>query len=149
VFKLVDLKKRVIELTKNEDIWREHECVNLIASENTMSPLARKLYNSSFMHRYAEGLPRKRYYQGTKYIDEIEEELINLANKLFKSKQCDPRPISGGNANMAAFSALGEIGDILMAPSVPAGVHISHESFGCAGIRGLKVTHYPYDMENS
>lgn len=145
---MVDIKERITELVLEEERWREHECINLIASENVMSPLARKVYNSSFMYRYAEGLPYKRYYQGTKYIDEIEEICIGLANKLFKSRQCDLRPISGALANLAVFSALGEPGDLMMAPSVPAGVHISHEKFGCAGIRGLQISHYPYDMEN-
>ncbi|MFZ8793580.1 MAG: serine hydroxymethyltransferase, partial [Acidilobaceae archaeon] len=57
----------------NEDnLWRVSNSINLIAAENVMSPLALKAYVSDFMHRYAEGKPFKRYYQGTRFIDELE-----------------------------------------------------------------------------
>ncbi|MEM4681493.1 MAG: hypothetical protein QXM56_03960, partial [Acidilobaceae archaeon] len=63
------LLKQVLSLTTEANVWRLRKTINLIASENIMSPIALKAYMSDFMHRYAEGRPFKRYYQGTLYID--------------------------------------------------------------------------------
>ncbi|HID80184.1 MAG TPA: hypothetical protein EYP48_00500, partial [Ignisphaera sp.] len=59
----------VLRIVANHNKWRRIECINLIASENVMSPLAEAVYLTDMMHRYAEGKPRKRYYQGTRFID--------------------------------------------------------------------------------
>ena len=59
--------KKILSLLKKHNDWRKN-CVNLIASENVMSDFCEKLYVSDLMHRYAEGLPFKRYYQGLKYF---------------------------------------------------------------------------------
>ncbi|MFH1285757.1 MAG: serine hydroxymethyltransferase [Candidatus Micrarchaeota archaeon] len=134
--------ERIVEAQRK---WRENECINLIASENVMSKRAHAGYSSSLMHRYAEGLPRERYYQGTVHADELEELCIKLAKKVFGCAQVDARLISGATANMAVFSALGKQGDLLISPGTPAGAHISHEEFGCAGIAGLKVEHFVFD----
>ncbi|MEM4138878.1 MAG: serine hydroxymethyltransferase, partial [Sulfolobaceae archaeon] len=72
---------KVIEITRAHDKWRRKESINLIASENVMSPLAESVYLTDMMSRYAEGKPFKRYYQGTKYIDEIEVLTCELLNK--------------------------------------------------------------------
>ena len=60
--------KKILSLVKKHNNWRRN-CLNLIASENVMSPLCEKNYNSDLMHRYAEGLVFKRYYHGLKYIN--------------------------------------------------------------------------------
>ena len=62
--------KKILSLLKKHNDWRKN-CINLIASENVMSDFCEKLYVSDLMHRYAEGLPCKRYYQGLKYVDQI------------------------------------------------------------------------------
>jgi len=89
-----------------QEQWRGRETINLIASENAQSPAVRSLQDSDFMARYAEGHPNHdgqvlRYYQGTRYIDEIEtmarEELLALT----RCRQADVRPISGNAANTA------------------------------------------------
>jgi glycine hydroxymethyltransferase len=140
-------KNDVLELVEKQNLWRSCECINLIASENRMSPLAEKVYMSDFMHRYAEGSPFKRYYQGAKYIDPLEADATELAKQLFSVKQAELRVISGGSANMAAFSALGKPGDVLMSPGLAGGSHISHEKFGVAGILGYRVEHAEFDEE--
>jgi len=127
--------------------WRSHECINLIASENVMSPLAWKLYNSDFEHRYAEGMPKKRYYQGLSYIDEVETACIDMGKKLFGANFLDVRPISGCLSIMIVLSSFAKHGDHYVAPSVPAGAHISQAEFGAAGIRGLEVQHMPLDAQ--
>ncbi len=138
-------KKDVFGLVEKQNQWRTRECINMIASENRMSPVAEKVYMSDFMHRYAEGSPYKRYYQGARYIDPLEEGATELAKRLFGVKQAELRVISGGSANTAAFSALGKPGDVLMSPGLAGGSHISHEQFGVAGILGYKVEHAAFD----
>jgi len=134
-------KEKVLELTENQNRWRGSECLNMIASENLMSPLAQSVYNSDFMHRYAEGSPFKRFYQGARYIDELESLAIELALDVFGASQADLRPVSGGVANAAAFSALAKHGDMMLSPGVVGGSHISNEPFGVAGVLGLAVEH--------
>ncbi len=138
-------RKEVLELVGKQNQWRMEQCINLIASENRMSPTAEKAYMSDFMHRYAEGSPYKRYYQGTKYIDLLEDKTTGLAKELFKSRKAELRVLSGGTANTAAFSALGGHGSVLMSPGLAGGSHISHEQFGVAGILGYRVEHAEFD----
>ncbi|MEM2957722.1 MAG: serine hydroxymethyltransferase [Candidatus Jordarchaeaceae archaeon] len=137
--------RRTLELVEKHNTWRREECLNLIASENIMSPLAIKVFNSDMMHRYAEGLPYKRYYQGTKYVDEIETLVQELGKKLLHCRYFDPRPISGSVANLCVFSALTQPGDQIANLRVADGGHISHSTLGAAGIRGLKTINMPFD----
>ncbi|VVB66156.1 Serine hydroxymethyltransferase [Candidatus Gugararchaeum adminiculabundum] len=140
-------KNRVFDIIAKQNKWRGGECLNMIASENVMSPVATKAYVSDFMHRYAEGLPHQRYYQGTKFTDDIEDMCNDLAKKLFGADFADNRVISGGVANVCVFSALAKPGELLMGPGTPAGSHISHEKFGAAGVVALNVEHYEFDFE--
>ena len=123
-----------------QDEWRGTRTINLIASENAQSPAVRELGTSDFMARYAEGHPNRgdqvnRYYQGTKYIDQIEtmahDELLDLTH----CRQADVRPISGNAANTAI--ALGYLrgGDTVIVNSTAAGGHISHNTVGVFGRR--------------
>ncbi len=139
--------EKVIEAVDAQNKWRKLECINLIASENVMSPLATKLYASDFMHRYAEGDIDHRHYQGGKYVDEVEGLAIELVKRLFNTTFTDLRPLSGSMANLACFKALTEIGGVLFTLSVPCGAHISHQNFGSVGIVGGKVKPYPFDIE--
>lgn len=128
------------KILKEAEIWRQTQTINLIASENTPSEAVRRVQNSDFMGRYAEGHPNEgdkvnRYYQGTRYIDEIERMARNEILDLFDAKQADVRPISGNAANTAI--ALGYLrgGDTVIANSTDAGGHISHGSVGVIGRR--------------
>lgn len=139
--------EKIIELLEEHNRWRG-KCINLIASENVMSPFCEKYYVSDLMHRYAEGLPFKRFYQGLKYVDQIED----LANKAFmehfRANFVDLRPISGTLANFAIFSALAERGDTIMNLGIQGGSHVSHEQAGAVGVLGLKSYALPYDEAN-
>ncbi len=119
----------------------------LIASENVTSIAVRRCYLSDFGHRYAEGSVGERFYEGCRYIDEIEEMAIALTKKLFEVEHANVQPISGVVANIAAFFALTNTGDAIMSISVPCGGHISHDTVSAAGLRGLKVHHYPFNAE--
>jgi glycine hydroxymethyltransferase len=127
-------------ILKQVEIWRQTQTINLIASENTPSEAVRRVQNTDFMGRYAEGHPNEgdkvnRYYQGTRYIDEIERMARNEILDLFGARQADVRPISGNAANTAI--ALGYLrgGDTVIANSTDAGGHISHGAVGVIGRR--------------
>lgn len=139
---------RVLEIVNWHDKWRRVESVNLIASENVMSPLAELVYITDMMHRYAEGKPRKRYYQGTKYIDDVEIYLSELMKKLFNVEYVEPRAISGTIANAAVFKVLGNYGERALIAPVQAGAHVSHTRYGILGGLGIEQVELPFDMEN-
>lgn len=122
--------------------------IPLIASENLTSELVRKCYLSDFGHRYAEGKVGERYYAGCKFIDEVEDLAIRLTKKLFDVEHVNLQPISGVVANLAAFFALTNPGDTVFSISVPCGGHISHDKISAAGLRGLNVVYYPFDVES-
>lgn len=134
------------ELAKKNNAWFG-ECLPMIASENVLSPRALEMLPTDLHGRYAEGLPGKRYYQGTKYFDEIETKAIELAKKLFKSSWANVQSTSGTVSNMAALKALAQPGETITAVSTADGGHISHAKMGAVGLRGLKVVEYPWDAE--
>ncbi|RLF07222.1 MAG: serine hydroxymethyltransferase, partial [Thermoprotei archaeon] len=144
----MDEVKRVVEAAIKQEEWRGRSTLNLIASENRMSPLARALLASDFNHRYAEGDPFDREYQGSSFIDLVEDSCVKLASRLFKARFVDVRPISGAIANLAVFFALAKPGDALMSLSIPEGGHISCDEVGAAGCRGLRVHHLPFNRED-
>jgi glycine hydroxymethyltransferase len=119
--------------------WRAH-CLNLIASETTQSEAVRSVQNSDFMGRYAEGHPNtetetNRYYQGTRYIDEIERMARQELSALLGARQVDVRPISGNAANTAVALGMLRGGDSVIVNSTDAGGHISHAPIGVFGRR--------------
>ncbi|MEM3391267.1 MAG: serine hydroxymethyltransferase [Archaeoglobaceae archaeon] len=131
---------------------REHNemmrnSIPLIASENLTSKAVRMCYLSDLGHRYAEGKVGERYYAGCRFIDEVERIAIELSKKLFEVEHVNVQPISGVVANLAAFFAFTNPGDTIFSISVPCGGHISHDRFSAAGLRGLKVVYYPFDVE--
>jgi glycine hydroxymethyltransferase len=141
---------KIFSNLKEHHKWFENS-IPLIASENVPSPAVREAIISDFGNRYAEGWPGERVYAGCVYIDEVEFECMKLAKKLYKSKFADVRPISGVVANLAVYSAFTNPGDVMLAPSIPAGGHISHgkkEHSGTAGlVHGLEIEFYPFDAE--
>lgn len=138
---------KVISLTIEHNTWRRRS-LNLIPSENVMSPLAEAVYMCDMMHRYAEGRPRRRLYQGLIYVDEVEELVMDLMSRLFGVKYVEPRPISGTIANAATFRALAPPGSKAVVAPVQAGAHVSHTKFGTLGALGIEHIEMPFDMEN-
>ncbi len=141
---------KIFSKLKQHNKWFENS-IPLIASENIPSPAVREAIISDFGNRYAEGWPGERVYAGCIYIDDVEFECMKLAKKLYKAKFADVRPISGVVANLAVYSAFTDPGDIMLAPSIPAGGHISHgkkEHSGTAGlVHGLEIEFYPFNAE--
>ncbi len=134
--------EKTADLIKNQDSWRDR-CINLIASENVQSRKVRAFAGSDFTHRYAEGHPGERYYKGTNFIDQIENDLkLNLKN-IFKCEHTEVRPISGTNSNEAIFSKFVHREDIVMANSTPGGGHISHHRLGSLGKFTKNIIDFP------
>jgi len=106
---------------------------------------------SDFANRYAEGWPGERVYAGCTYIDEVESQCMELAQKLFNAEFADVRAVSGVVANLAIYSAYSNPGDVMIASSIPAGGHISHgkkEHSGTAGlVHGLDIEFFAFDPE--
>ncbi len=140
--------EKVIELTRTHNRWRRFECINLIASENVMSPLAEAAYLTDMMHRYAEGKPRRRYYQGNVYTDEVELLVMDLMGKLLKVMYVEPRPVSGTVANAVVFRVLANPGDRALIAPVQAGAHVSHTKFGTLGALGIEHLELPFDLDS-
>lgn len=133
---------RVETLVREQEEWRSR-CVNLIASEQVMSRRARSVMGSDFCHRYAEGHPGERYYQGTDKIDIVESDVKRYLKTLFGCLHSEVRPISGTNANEAVFSRYIRPGDIVLANSTPGGGHISHQRAGTVGKYTRNVLSFP------
>jgi glycine hydroxymethyltransferase len=138
----LDELREIVQLCRRADAWRS-DTINLIASENVLSPAARRLLDSDFHHRYAEGHPGKRYYEGTRFIDEIEEKTRVLVGSVFKADRVDVRLPSGTLANEAAFSALVPQGATAIAHGLDGGGHISHARFGALGKRAARILELP------
>src|SRR2546429_1245804 len=106
----------------NEQVDRHHawfsKSLPMIASENVISPLAREMLLTDFGDRYAEGLPGERYYQGNVFVDEVERRVVGLAQKMFRGRHADVRPISRTVAKLAAYYARPEAGGITTSPAL-------------------------------
>lgn len=136
----------VYEQAKKHVEWFS-KSLPMIASENIISPMARDLMLSEFQDKYAEGPPGDRYYEGNKYVDNVEVKAQELAKDLFGVDYADVRPISGTNANQAVLMALGGPDRSITSVDVSDGAHISSAQFGSVGLRGMKPKTYPFDVE--
>ena len=116
---------------------------NLIASENVLSQRARAVMGSDFAHRYAEGHPGERYYQGTDKIDEIEARVKQHLKSLFGCRHVEVRSISGTIANDAVISRFVSPGDVVMVNSTSGGGHISHHKDGSVGKYTKNIVDFP------
>ena len=138
--------EKIEKIVAEQNEWRSRT-INLIASENVLSKRARKIMGSDFAHRYAEGHPGERYYQGTEKIDEIEAMLKKHIRSLFGAKNVDVRPISGTVANEAVFSRYIKPGDVVMVNSTPGGGHISHHRAGSVGKYTHNIVDFPLSKD--
>jgi glycine hydroxymethyltransferase len=107
---------------------RQEEHIELIASENYVSPRVLQAQGSVLTNKYAEGYPGKRYYGGCEYVDVAEELAISRAKQLFGAHYVNVQPHSGSQANAAVMMALLSPGDSFMGMALPAGGHLTHGS---------------------
>jgi len=116
---------KILSLIKQEE-RRQAETLMMIPSENYASKEVRTAVGSVFSNKYSEGYPGKRYYQGNKVVDEVENFAIEQAKKLFKVPHANVQPYSGSPANSAVLFALIESGEKIMGMKLAAGGHLTH-----------------------
>ena len=138
-----ELIRNVERLVHDNDQWRLRRTINLIASENTLSRRARSLLSSDFGHRYAEGHPGKRYYQGTGPIDIVEKKVREEILGIFGSRHAEVRTVSGTNANDVVFSTFVKSDQPAIVNSLEVGGHISHQKMGGMGKYTRKILKWP------
>ena len=124
---LRDIDPEVASAIKKDE-QRQRFTINLIASENYTSRAVLEAQGSVLTNKYAEGYPGRRYYGGCQNIDAVERLAIERAMKLFNAEHANVQAHSGTQANMAAYFALLEYGDTVMAMSLPNGGHLTHGS---------------------
>jgi len=125
-----NLKKvdpKIFEAIKNEEN-RQKYTIELIASENFVSPEVLEAQGSVLTNKYAEGYPGKKYYGGCKYIDIVENLAIERAKEIFKAEHANVQPHSGSQANMAVYFSVLEVGDTILAMNLSHGGHLTHGS---------------------
>ena len=111
-----------------DELKRQRRNLELIASENIVSPAVMAAMGSLLTNKYAEGYPGKRYYGGCQCVDVVETLAIERAKKLFGCEYANVQPHSGAQANLAVFFALVNPGDTVMGMSLDCGGHLSHGS---------------------
>ena len=112
----------------DRELTRQRQNIELIASENIVSPAVMAAMGSVLTNKYAEGLPGKRYYGGCVYVDQVENIAIERACRLFGAKYANVQPHSGAQANLAVYFALLEVGDTVMGMDLSQGGHLTHGS---------------------
>ena len=117
----------IFELIKQEDL-RQRNGIELIASENFVSPQVMKAAGSCLTNKYAEGYPNKRYYGGCEVVDQVEQIAIDRAKKLFGVEYVNVQPHSGSSANSAVMLACLNAGDKILGFNLAHGGHLTHGS---------------------
>jgi glycine hydroxymethyltransferase len=149
---------KLIEASRNHESYRDKECINLIASEGLKSPAVKQILSLStdLEGRYAEGENdldghvKKRYYQGQKYMTEIENYATDLLKNLFNCGWADSRLVSGTHANLATFKglSLASKNRKMVVTPLSCGAHISHDYAGLAGsVLGLENINHVYNID--
>ncbi len=153
-----NLVQNLIEASRKHEQYRDKECINMIASEGLKSPAVNQMlcFSHDLACRYAEGENdvkghvKKRYYQGQKYMSEIEDYATDIMKSLFKSDWADVRLVSGTHANLATFKglSLASKNNKMVVTPLSCGAHISHDYTGLAGnVLGLENINHVYDVD--
>ena len=110
------------------ELVRQRQNIELIASENIVSPAVMAAMGSVLTNKYAEGYPAHRYYGGCQFVDEVENIAIRRACELFGAKYANVQPHSGAQTNLAVYFALLNVGDTVMGMDLSQGGHLTHGS---------------------
>jgi len=140
------MENTIFKLIKQEE-QRQEQSVNLIASENYAHPDVLAATGSVLTNKYAEGYPGRRYYGGCEIVDQIENEAIQLAQKLFKADHANVQPHSGSSANLAVYFSQIQLGDTILAMSLDAGGHLTHGHKMNFSGKLYNVVHYGINPE--
>ena len=131
----------VAEAIEHERL-RQQENIELIASENFVSPAVLEAQGSVLTNKYAEGLPKKRWYGGCENIDTVEQLAIDRAKKLFNAEHVNVQPHSGSQANMAVYFAVLKPGDKMLTMDLSHGGHLTHGNKANFSGKFFEIVHY-------
>ncbi|MBN3138321.1 MULTISPECIES: serine hydroxymethyltransferase [Pectobacterium] len=130
-----------------QEVVRQEEHIELIASENYTSPRVMQAQGSQLTNKYAEGYPGKRYYGGCEYVDIVEQLAIDRAKALFGADYANVQPHSGSQANFAVYTALLQPGDTILGMNLAHGGHLTHGS--PVNLSGKLYKVIPYGIDES
>ena len=122
----MDISDPELWAAMQDEIQRQEDHIELIASENYTSPVVMEAQGSVMTNKYAEGYPGKRYYGGCEFVDVAEELAISRLKELYKAEYANVQPHSGSQANQAVFFAYLKPGDTILGMSLADGGHLTH-----------------------
>lgn len=129
------------------EFGRQRDHIELIASENFVSPAVMQAMGSHLTNKYAEGYPGARYYGGCEYVDEVENIAIERAKRLFGAEHANVQPHSGSQANIAVYLALLKPGDTILGMDLSCGGHLTHGSKASISGKYFNACFYGVDKE--
>jgi glycine hydroxymethyltransferase len=135
----------LLDLVRKHEFWRGKQCLNLIPSENIMSPAVSGLLSSDLGNRYTA---RDHIYMGTRFIDEIEQFGEKMAREVFKAETADLRPLSGHVADLIFMSNFAKLGDTFICVSPENGGYQGMWTEGIAGLLYLKAVAFPFSKKD-
>ena len=144
-FDIIRQQDRQVYDSMMRELERQRDHIELIASENFVSPAVMQAMGSHLTNKYAEGYPAARYYGGCQYVDEIERLAIDRAKQLFGAEHANVQPHSGSQANVAVYLALLKPGDTILGMDLSHGGHLTHGSK--ASISGKYFNAYFYGVD--
>ena len=145
-FKLVQKADPELAAFMTKEFTRQRDNIELIASENFVTPAVMAAQGSHLTNKYAEGYPAKRYYGGCEHVDEVETLAIERAKKLFGCGFANVQPHSGASANLAVYFSLINVGDTVLGMNLQHGGHLTHGS--PVNISGKNYNIVPYGVDD-
>lgn len=137
----------LVKQSIDRELRRQSDCLELIASENFVSPAVLEAQGSVMTNKYAEGYPGKRYYDGCEYVDEVERLAIERLKQLFGCEYANVQPHSGASANLAVQYAVLRPGDTMLGMSLSAGGHLTHGASVTLSGKWFNAVSYEVDSE--
>ena len=147
-YDIVKQQDREVYDSMMRELARQRDHIELIASENFVSPAVMQAMGSHLTNKYAEGYPHARYYGGCQYVDEIEELAIERAMRLFHAEHANVQPHSGSQANVAVYLALLKPGDTILGMDLSHGGHLTHGSKASISGKYFNACFYGVDRES-
>ncbi|MFL5782259.1 MAG: serine hydroxymethyltransferase [Thermoleophilaceae bacterium] len=132
----------------DDEARRQHDSIRLIASENYASRAVIEATGTVLTNKYSEGYPGRRYYEGQRFVDQIEELAIERARQVFGVDHANVQPYSGSVANLAVYLAFAEPGDTIMGMGLPMGGHLTHGHTVSVTGKWFRAVHYGVDADS-
>lgn len=146
-YKILKAQDPEVYASVNKELKRQQNTIELIASENFVSPAVMEAVGSVLTNKYAEGYSGHRYYGGCKYVDEVETLAIERLKKIYGCEYANVQPHSGASANQAVYFALLTPGDTIMGMSLSHGGHLTHGSKANMSGKYFNIVPYGVDPE--